>query len=118
MLSGFIGTPPEGFGGAASNGSSGETKSGKAILSCRDTGHALVMCECTAVVFECRCGVPALEKAAWFAAYPTSITRVLRCLACRPVKRVASPDRRTRPRRKNLTMPGRQFDARQTTRRK
>jgi hypothetical protein len=90
-----------------------------ALLSCRDTGHALVICACGAIVFECRCGAPTEEKAAFFAAHSTAITRVLQCLTCRPPKvKPMGADRRTRQRRRQLTTPGRQFDARTRTRRK
>jgi len=79
------------------------------------------MCRCGALVYECRCGAPAAEKALSFAAHPTATTRVDRCPTCRPPKvkgKPLGPDRRRGRRRKALTTPGREFDARQTTRRK
>jgi len=84
--------------------------------SCFNSGHARVLCACGRVIYECACGLSAVEKADWFAMHPTHVTTSEQpCRICRPV---APVERRERTRRRLRTMPDRQADARQTTRRK
>ena len=85
------------------------------VATCYCTGHVRVRCVCGALVYECRCGVPAAIKRMWFDLHPTAITMVYTCRVCKPPKKT---DRRGRERRTHTTESSRLFDARQKTRRK